>query len=504
MTATANTSLIMNFGAGNVANPSAGSRAAPKSDDSPRMLFEAALNTHLQARQPAAVTPVATSAPASSAPASNVPARTADPAPPGGNVAKSPQSTPTKAATPKQPATNNNKQTDNKTQDAPDASQDGDSTAQVATDGDAGTVKTAKDGKLKDVALKDDDKVDGAAVTAAPTTFYDVLKAQGLLGAPPANAAPGVPNDDTVMIAAQGGGGPGNLAQIEQGLQAMVDGKDDATTAKAASKTADSGVLADEAQTATGKAAPKTIQEVIDAAKARADAAKPRPLTAAEQATPFTAVAARAADAAAAAVPNTAKTFAELINQQVAKQDSSQAQQAIQLMSPPRMADTAKVASSTAESDKSLFAVHVPVSAEGWDRAIGQKVVMMVSNQRQEVEMQLNPAHLGPIDVKLSMKDGEASLSFSSNHAQVRDALQASMPKLSEMMAENGIQLTNADVYSGTSQQQQQQGGGTSEQKSWRNPSGKSDKADDVVAAAAAPRRQVWAGNLPGNLNFFV
>lgn len=502
MTATANTSLIMNLGAGTAANPSAGSRAAPKSDDQPRLLFETALNSHLQARQQAQL-PFASSAATAAGPA-----RTAEAATPGGNFSKPAAAGAAKPTAPKAPPQNNaGQQADAQAPTPPDPAP---ASGSQASDGDKQTTTASGDGtpvkKVKSDTAKAEEASDAAAPLAVPMTFYDVLKAQGMLNTTPANVAASTDTADAIAVdTGAAGAQAGNLAQLEQSLQTLVDGKGAPGKTKAGvAADDDGGVLADKAQVAGGKAEPKTIQEVIDAAKALAKSNKPAELTPEEQKTPFTAVAAKAADAAAAAVPNTAKTFAELVTQQVARQENSQAQQPIQLMSPPRMADTAKVAGAgnTAESDKSLFAVHVPVGADGWDRAIGQKVVMMVSNQRQEVEMQLNPPHLGPIDVKLSMKDGEASLSFSSNHAQVREAIQASMPKLSEMMAENGIQLASADVYSGSSQQQQQQGGNASEQKSWRNPSTKAD--DGVDIAAAAPRRQVWAGNLPGNLNFFV
>jgi len=504
MTATANTSLIMNLGAGAAANPSAGSRAAPKNDDQPRRLFETALNSHLQARQQAQLPFASAAAPATTM--SSGPARSADTAAPGGNFTKASPTSAPKPSAPKAPPANSSNTSQAADAPAPpdpapaSGAQAGDSGKKATTDdGDGGTVKKAKDETSQDDAAA----AAAAATPAIPMTIYDALKAQGMLNSTPANPAATTDAADAIAVDTGAAAQTGNLTQLAQSLQSLVDRKDASSQAKAS--LADDGAVADAAQVAGGKAAPKTIQEVIDAAKALAQSKKPAELTPEEQKTPFTALAAKAADAAAATVPNTAKTFAELVNQQVARQENSQAQQPIQLMSPPRMADTAKVAgaASTAEADKSLFAVHVPVGADGWDRAIGQKVVMMVSNQRQEVEMQLNPPHLGPIDVKLSMKDGEASLSFSSNHAQVREALQASMPRLSEMMAENGIQLSNADVYSGTSQQQQQQGGSASEQKSWRNPLAKADDGTDI-AAAAAPRRQVWAGNLPGNLNFFV
>lgn len=153
-----------------------------------------------------------------------------------------------------------------------------------------------------------------------------------------------------------------------------------------------------------------------------------------------------------------------------------------------------------AAAQKADYAVHVPVFAEGWDRAVAQKVVLMVSNQRQEVDMQLNPPHLGPIEVKLRMSEGEASLSFSSAHAPVREALLASMPKLSEMMAESGIHLGQADVHGGAREGRSER---QPQQESWHRPMVREDAVADAMPTPAA-WHPAWAGGLPGALNLFV
>jgi flagellar hook-length control protein FliK len=46
------------------------------------------------------------------------------------------------------------------------------------------------------------------------------------------------------------------------------------------------------------------------------------------------------------------------------------------------------------------------------------------------------------------------SATFVSQHADVRQALEAALPRLREMMAENGISLGSATVSADTSQQQ--------------------------------------------------
>ena len=94
------------------------------------------------------------------------------------------------------------------------------------------------------------------------------------------------------------------------------------------------------------------------------------------------------------------------------------------------------------------------IGTAGWDNALGQKVLWMVSNQQQVAELNLDPPDLGPLQVILSITNDQASATFVSPHADVRQALEAALPRLKEMMAESGISLGNTTVSAETSQQQ--------------------------------------------------
>ncbi|MFU8837546.1 MAG: flagellar hook-length control protein FliK [Thiohalomonadaceae bacterium] len=96
-----------------------------------------------------------------------------------------------------------------------------------------------------------------------------------------------------------------------------------------------------------------------------------------------------------------------------------------------------------------------PVQQKGWDQAMGQRVVWMVRNNMQEAQIQLNPRELGPINVRVSVSNDQASVHFIAQHATTREALDAAMPRLREMLAESGLNLAQSDV----SQQSPQQRG---------------------------------------------
>jgi flagellar hook-length control protein FliK len=93
------------------------------------------------------------------------------------------------------------------------------------------------------------------------------------------------------------------------------------------------------------------------------------------------------------------------------------------------------------------------IGSTGWDSALGQKIVWMASQQQQIAELSLNPPDLGPMQIVLSVNNDQASAMFVSHNADVRQALEAALPRLKEMMADSGISLGNTTISSDSSQQ---------------------------------------------------
>lgn len=96
------------------------------------------------------------------------------------------------------------------------------------------------------------------------------------------------------------------------------------------------------------------------------------------------------------------------------------------------------------------------VGTPAWDNQVGQKVIWMVGGEEQSATLELNPPDLGPVQVVLNVSNDMASVTFSSQQLEVRQALENSLPRLREMMSESGIALGNASVNSGNEGNQQQ------------------------------------------------
>jgi flagellar hook-length control protein FliK len=91
------------------------------------------------------------------------------------------------------------------------------------------------------------------------------------------------------------------------------------------------------------------------------------------------------------------------------------------------------------------------VGTDAWNDQVGQKVVYMLGAEDQTASLTLNPPDLGPLQVVLSVSNGQADVTFSSNQLEVRQALENALPRLQEMMSESGIALGNATVNAGMS-----------------------------------------------------
>ena len=105
---------------------------------------------------------------------------------------------------------------------------------------------------------------------------------------------------------------------------------------------------------------------------------------------------------------------------------------------------------------ESTLAVSTPVRDADWSGDFGQKIVWLATSETQSAQLTLNPAQMGPIEISLSVERGNASVSFASANAEVREAIETALPRLREMLASAGIELGQTNVGAESFRQQQQ------------------------------------------------
>ena len=81
-----------------------------------------------------------------------------------------------------------------------------------------------------------------------------------------------------------------------------------------------------------------------------------------------------------------------------------------------------------------------------WQRELGQRLIESSTHGIRELRLQLQPEHLGPLEVRLRLHDSQVGVWFGSGSAEVRDALQNALPRLREMFAEGGLTMGGASV----------------------------------------------------------
>ncbi|SAL63098.1 flagellar hook-length control protein FliK [Caballeronia humi] len=138
------------------------------------------------------------------------------------------------------------------------------------------------------------------------------------------------------------------------------------------------------------------------------------------------------------------------------KQTADAALHASALQAASANSGTSGAQGTMAAATSAAIAPHVGSSA--WDDAFSQKVVFLSNAHQQSAELTLNPKDLGPLQVTLQVNDNHAHALFVSQHAQVREAVEAALPKLREAMEANGISLGSTSVNDGFARQSGQSG----------------------------------------------
>ncbi|WP_087021510.1 flagellar hook-length control protein FliK [Thaumasiovibrio subtropicus] len=94
-------------------------------------------------------------------------------------------------------------------------------------------------------------------------------------------------------------------------------------------------------------------------------------------------------------------------------------------------------------------------------QAITEKVQMMLSNNLKQVDIRLDPPELGRMQIKLNLNQDQASVQFTVSSSQAKEVVEQTMPRLREMLNQQGLQLAQGNVQQDASgRQSQQQGNG--------------------------------------------
>ncbi|MGE8325379.1 flagellar hook-length control protein FliK [Pseudomonas urmiensis] len=103
--------------------------------------------------------------------------------------------------------------------------------------------------------------------------------------------------------------------------------------------------------------------------------------------------------------------------------------------------------------------LHQPLSMNqnAWTEGLVNRVMYLSSQNLKSAEIQLEPAELGRLDVRVNVAADQATqITFISGHAGVRDSLDSQLHRLRELFAQQGLAQPDVNVADQSRGQQQQ------------------------------------------------
>ncbi len=180
---------------------------------------------------------------------------------------------------------------------------------------------------------------------------------------------------------------------------------------------------------------------------------------------------------------NSGKSLTLLADSQLSPQSSTQ----VSAPQPIATALAALPAQASNVANQNLpiqLAVNTPLAHNAWADEFSQKITWVATQHGQSAELHLNPPQLGPLDVLIKVNGDQATALFTSPHAVVRDAIEQALPKLREMLADNGIMLGNATVSDQSPRERQ-----TKQTDQPHKREGWQAKMDQTILVGGAPVR---------------
>ncbi|EOX1812263.1 flagellar hook-length control protein FliK [Vibrio cholerae] len=100
-------------------------------------------------------------------------------------------------------------------------------------------------------------------------------------------------------------------------------------------------------------------------------------------------------------------------------------------------------------------ATPVPLNKEMAADQLAERVQMMLSKNLKNIDIRLDPPELGRMHIRMNMQGDGATVHFTVANQHAREALEQTMPRLREMLAQQGVQLGDTSVQQQSAGQQQ-------------------------------------------------
>ncbi|UPR52931.1 flagellar hook-length control protein FliK [Vibrio cyclitrophicus] len=139
-----------------------------------------------------------------------------------------------------------------------------------------------------------------------------------------------------------------------------------------------------------------------------------------------------------------------------AKEDSKDSTFAQQIASATGAQGTATVGSAPTRAEiQAAQQVPLQLTKELANEQVAEKVQMMMSKNLKNLDIRLDPPELGQMKIRMTMNNDVANVHFTVSNQQARDVIEQTLPRLREMLAQQGLQLADSSVQQQNSGQGQ-------------------------------------------------
>lgn len=108
---------------------------------------------------------------------------------------------------------------------------------------------------------------------------------------------------------------------------------------------------------------------------------------------------------------------------------------------------SAERVASQAESPRLSLDSKLPLMSPQFVDRFAEQVTVLVEHGVKLAHLSLNPPDLGPIEVRITLFQDDATVQFASHHGVVREAMVDALPKLREMLEGAGLRLNDSGVF---------------------------------------------------------
>ena len=91
--------------------------------------------------------------------------------------------------------------------------------------------------------------------------------------------------------------------------------------------------------------------------------------------------------------------------------------------------------------------LHAELGSKDFAPALGSQLKVLVRDGVEHAQLRLNPAEMGPIEVRIRIDGSQAQVEFSAAQAPTRQALQEAVPALASALRDAGLTLSGGGVF---------------------------------------------------------